>query len=201
MSVNRAHTGGVWHGTAGSDRRVSRPVAAASVFAGRTIRRRRRPTFILARAATYATLFIGLFLIVLPARVISWTGVAWPSVLGPVEVGGIALAVAGAALALWCILTFVLVGKGTPAVFDPPRELVVRGPYHFVRNPMYIAAVMPLGGAAIVYHSLALLGYMLLFGAVTHLFVVWYEEPTLHRLFGADYEAYQTRVHRWLPRV
>lgn len=66
---------------------------------------------------------------------------------------------------------------------------------------MYIGAGLALGGAAIFYRSLALLGYMLLFGAITHVFVVWYEEPTLRRLFGTDYEAYRSRVHRWLPRV
>jgi protein-S-isoprenylcysteine O-methyltransferase Ste14 len=155
--------------------------------------------FILARAATYATLFIGLFLVFLPARVISWTGVARPSALGPVEVGGVAIAVAGGLLALWCIVAFAFVGRGTPAVFDPPRRLVVSGPYRFVRNPMYLGAIMPLFGAAIVYHSLALLGYTIVFGAATHLFVVWYEEPKLRCVFGADYDAYLARVPRWLP--
>lgn len=157
--------------------------------------------FILVRAATYATLFIGLLLVFLPGRVLVWWGVARPAALGPVELAGIVIALGGAAVALWCILTFVFVGQGTPAPFDPPRQLVVQGPYHFVRNPMYIGAGLALGGAAIVYRSLALLGYALLFIGITHVFVVWYEEPTLRRLFGTDYEAYCVRVRRWLPRA
>ncbi len=120
--------------------------------------------FVLARAATYSTLFIGLLLVFLPARVLAWSGVVRPAAFGPIELVGAIVAVGGAAMAVWCILTFVVVGKGTPAPFDPPRKLVVRGPYHFVRNPMYIGAVLALGGAAIVYHSVALLGYVLLFG-------------------------------------
>ena len=104
------------------------------------------------------------------------------------------------ALALWCVLTFALVGRGTPAPFDPPRRLVVRGPYRFVRNPMYIGAAIALAGAALFYRSLPLLGYLALFLLVTHLFVCVYEEPTLRRAFGAEYEAYCRRVRRWWPR-
>ena len=107
---------------------------------------------------------------------------------------------AGGALALWCILAFALVGKGTPAPFDPPRRLVVAGPYRYVRNPMYIGAGLALTGAAMFYGSLRLLGYVGLFLLATHAFVVLYEEPALTRLFGHEYRAYQTRVRRWLPR-
>jgi protein-S-isoprenylcysteine O-methyltransferase Ste14 len=107
----------------------------------------------------------------------------------------------GGSLALWCILTFVLLGKGTPAPFDPPRHLVVAGPYRYVRNPMYLGAGLALAGAALVYRSIALLSYTALFLLATHLFVVFYEEPTLSRLFGADYQAYRAKVRRWLPHL
>ena len=157
-------------------------------------------TFILARAATYATLFIGLLLVFLPGRVLSWSGVVRPATIGLVQIVGVAVGLAGAALALWCILAFAFVGKGTPAPFDPPRQLVVRGPYRYVRNPMYIGAATALGGAAIFYRSIALLCYLALFLVITHAFVVWYEEPTLARLFGSDYQAYRASVRRWLPR-
>lgn len=157
--------------------------------------------FVLARAATYSVLFIGLLLVFLPARVLAWSGIVRPTALGPQDLVGALVAVGGAALAIWCILTFVIAGKGTPAPFDPPRRLVVGGPYHYVRNPMYLGAALALGGAAMIYHSLALLGYVLLFLGSTHMFVVWYEEPTLYRLFGADYEVYRSRVRRWVPRA
>ena len=103
-------------------------------------------------------------------------------------------------LALSCVLTFAFIGKGTPAPFDPPRRLVVQGPYRIVRNPMYMGAGMALGGAALFYRSSALAAYVVLFLLVTHLFVVWYEEPTLRGLFGAEYDAYCRRVRRWGPR-
>jgi protein-S-isoprenylcysteine O-methyltransferase Ste14 len=108
--------------------------------------------------------------------------------------------VVGGALAVWCIVTFAFAGKGTPAPFDPPRKLVVAGPYRFVRNPMYLGAALALGGAAVVYRSPPLLGYVALFLLAAHLFVVGYEEPKLARLFGEQYGAYRARVRRWLPR-
>ena len=156
--------------------------------------------FTLARALTYSALFIGLVLFFLPARVLAWAGVSRPVVFGGVEFSGIIVAITGAVVALWCVFTFVFVGKGTPAPFDPPRKLVASGPYSFVRNPMYLGGALALCGAAIFYHSLALLGYTLGFLVTMHLFVVLYEEPTLRRLFGTDYDAYRARVYRWLPR-
>ena len=136
----------------------------------------------------------------LPRRILQASGIVPPTRVGLWEIAGILVGVAGGALALWCVLTFATVGKGTPAPFDPPRHLVVAGPYQYVRNPMYIGAGLALAGAAIFYGSLPLLGYLGLFLLATHAFVVWYEEPTLTRLFGQQYRAYQTRVRRWLPR-
>jgi len=157
--------------------------------------------FVFARALTYATLFIGLFLVFLPARVLSWSGIVRPETIGAGQVAGMIASAAGAALALSCILTFAFAGKGTPAPWDPPRRLVVRGPYRFVRNPMYVGAGLALAGAALFYRSLPLLAYAGLFFLVTHAFVVLYEEPTLRTSFGEDYEAYCRRVGRWWPRL
>jgi protein-S-isoprenylcysteine O-methyltransferase Ste14 len=156
--------------------------------------------FVLARAATYAALFIGVFLLVLPARIVSSTGIIQPSALGVWQVAGILVGTAGGVLAVTCVLTFAFAGRGTPAPFDPPRRLVVQGPYHLVRNPMYLGAGLALAGAAVFYQSIALLGYAGAFLLITHLFVVWYEEPTLRRTFQRDYEAYCRRVGRWWPR-
>src|SRR5678815_1015794 len=96
--------------------------------------------FILMRTLVYASLFIGLLLIYVPARLLSWSGIVRPAALEVPQVIGMLIGTLGAALAFWCILTFASVGKGTPAPFDPPRRLVTRGPYRFVRNPMYIGA-------------------------------------------------------------
>ena len=154
--------------------------------------------FILVRAVVYARLFIAFLLVFLPARVLAWSGIASPS-LGALQVAGGVVAVAGAAVAVSCVLSFVFIGRGTPAPFDPPRQLVVRGPYRFVRNPMYLGATLALLGAAIYYQSLALGAYALAFVLVMHAFVVLYEEPVLAQHFGAAYSDYRRHVGRWWP--
>jgi len=159
-----------------------------------------RVLFVLARAVTYSVLFIGLFLVFLPGRILSSTGIVQPVALGAWQVAGILVGASGAAIAVMCILTFVFAGRGTPAPFDPPRRLVADGPYRIVRNPMYVGAALALGGAALFYQSTRLLGYAGLFLLVTHLFVVLYEEPTLRLTFEQDYEAYCRRVGRWWPK-
>ena len=164
-----------------------------------TINSQQSLIFVLIRAVTYAALFIGFVLVYLPGRFARWSGIVEPASTGGPQVAGMMLVTIGTLIALWCVLTFVFIGKGTPAPFDPPRKLVVRGPYRFVRNPMYIGAGMTLAGAALFYQSLSMLFYTGLFFLITHLFVVLYEEPTLRRTFGADYQAYCRRVGRWLP--
>lgn len=155
--------------------------------------------FVLARALTYATLFVAFVLVLLPARVIAWASVGRPAHIGGVQIAGLVLTAGGALVAAWCVLAFARLGRGTPAPFDPPRRLVVAGPYRHLRNPMYVGAAIALAGAALFFRSSALLAFDGLFVLITHLFVVLYEEPTLRRLFGAEYDAYCERVRRWLP--
>ncbi len=155
--------------------------------------------FVLVRAISYATLFIGLVLVYVPGLLLG-SASARTALFGVPQIVGMIITAAGAAIALWCVFTFVFIGKGTPAPFDPPRKLVIRGPYRFVRNPMYIGAGMTLAGAALFYESLSIFIYTGLFFLITHLFVVLYEEPTLRRTFGDEYETYFGRVSRWLPK-
>jgi protein-S-isoprenylcysteine O-methyltransferase Ste14 len=106
----------------------------------------------------------------------------------------------GVGLYLWCAEAFTFIGKGTPAPIDAPKVLVVEGPYRWVRNPMYIAVLSVVIGEAILFRSFLLVGYALLVAGVVHLFVVFVEEPSLRRQFGASYETYLRTVSRWLPR-
>jgi protein-S-isoprenylcysteine O-methyltransferase Ste14 len=151
------------------------------------------------RSIVYAALFVSVVLVFIPDQILIATGIARPEQIGPAQAGGLVLLTLGAALAIWCILTFALVGKGTPAPFDPPRKLVVAGPYRWVRNPMYIGAGAALSGAALYYQSAALMAFAAGFLVVAHLFVVFYEEPTLERTFGARYADYRNAVPRWGP--
>ena len=121
--------------------------------------------FVLIRAIVYATCFIAFLLIFVPTRLLDRSGIARPPGMGVPELLGATAATVGALLALWCIFTFVFVGRGTPAPFDPPRRLVVRGPYRFVRDPMYFGAGFVLAGAAVIYRSLMLFGYLALAAA------------------------------------
>jgi protein-S-isoprenylcysteine O-methyltransferase Ste14 len=157
--------------------------------------------FVTFRAITYSTLFVGFLLIYLPTRALTWSGIVRPAALGLPQGAGMIVAGAGMLIALSCISTFVFIGRGTPAPFDPPRRLVIRRPYRFVRNPMYIGAGLALAGAALFYQAVSLLIYAGVFLLVAHLFVVLHEEPTLAANFGPDYEAYCHRVRRWLPGV
>lgn len=115
-------------------------------------------------------------------------------------VAGIVLLVVGGAVVLACVTGFVWWGAGTPAPFDPPRRFVARGPYRFVRNPMYIGGFVALLGYGLLLRSPAIMGLVLVAIGCLHLFVVLYEEPTLTRRFGEDYRHYRATVPRWLPR-
>ena len=152
------------------------------------------------RAIVYAALFISVVLVFIPEQILAATGITRPEEIGALESVGLMLVVLGGAVAIWCILTFAVVGKGTPAPFDPPRKLVAAGPYRVIRNPMYVGAGTALAGAALFYQSAALVAFAAGFLVATHLFVVFYEEPTLERTFGARYADYRNAVPRWVPK-
>jgi len=109
--------------------------------------------------------------------------------------------VVGALIILTCAWDFAVLGQGTPAIVDPPKSLVVSGPYRFVRNAMYVGVDLVLLSEAWLFSSIGLLLYALLFVIGFHLFVVFYEEPTLRKKFGASYQEYCRAVPRWIPRL
>ena len=112
-------------------------------------------------------------------------------------------AVLGFAVALRCIWDFGATGHGTPAPVLPPSKLVVVGMYRFVRNPMYVGFITGWAGLWIIFGhaNSALIIAALLAVAGIHLFVVFYEEPTLRNKFGEDYSSYCKNVNRWVPRL
>jgi len=96
---------------------------------------------------------------------------------------------------------FALQGVGTPAPVFPTRHLVVKGFYRYVRNPMYLAVVSIIFGQAMILGSVSLLAYGVLVWLTFHLFVLAYEEPTLRKTFGTEYDAFCANVPRWVPRL
>jgi protein-S-isoprenylcysteine O-methyltransferase Ste14 len=157
--------------------------------------------FLLIRALTYSALFIGFLLVFLPRQILTDAGIARPPAVGVRQVVGLIATVSGGLLAASCILAFLVLGRGTPAPFDAPRKLVVRGPYRFVRNPMYLGSFIALVGAASYFESWQLAAYALLYLAALQAFVIGYEEPTLRRIFGTEYDAYSRHVGRWWPAL
>jgi len=117
----------------------------------------------------------------------------------PVAWEAVPVIAAGAALYLWCAYNFAAVGRGTPGPWDAPRRVVARGPYRWVRNPIYLAALLVVLGEAGLFGSPRLLAYAGVLAACFHLFVIGYEEPALRRRFGPAYLAYRRAVPRWIP--
>ena len=114
---------------------------------------------------------------------------------------GLVAIVAGAVLLAICIVEFARSGRGTLSPVDPPRHLVVRGLYRYVRNPMYLCVTLIVFGEALLIRSRELLAYWAIWFLVANLFVMGYEEPTLRRRFGASYDDYTRRVRRWIPTL
>ena len=119
----------------------------------------------------------------------------------PMRVLGGLLIVAGLIVLVQAFVRFVVEGFGTPAPVAAPERLVVGGAYRFVRNPMYVAVLAAIVGQALLLGQLGLLLYAAVAWLVVAVFVRFYEEPTLTRRFGADYEAYQRAVPAWWPRL
>lgn len=117
----------------------------------------------------------------------------------PVAWEAVPLIVAGSVLYAWCVWNFAAVGRGTPGPWDAPRRVVAAGPYRWVRNPIYIAALAIVGGEAWLFMSLRLLIYVAAMAVCFHLLVVGYEERTLRRRFDGAYEEYRRDVPRWIP--
>ena len=153
--------------------------------------------FVLIRAIVYATCFIAFLLIFVPTRLLDRSGIARPPGMGVPELLGATAATVGALLALWCIFTFVFVGRGIPAPFDPPRRLVVRGPYRFVRNPMYLGHIIFLIGLTLILRSVFAAILTVAVATWFHIRVCRDEKRLLLRL-GEPYERYLRSVERWL---
>jgi protein-S-isoprenylcysteine O-methyltransferase Ste14 len=119
----------------------------------------------------------------------------------PLHLLGLVLVAGGVILLIVCVWEFAHQGRGTLSPADPPRELVVRGLYRYVRNPMYLCVTAIVVGEILLTGSRGLLLYWAIWFAVVNLFVIGYEEPNLRARFGASYERYVATVGRWLPRI
>ena len=155
-----------------------------------------RTLSLIARNVVFTIVVPGLGGVWVPWRILTRDGhaatpVAW-------EAAGVIAA--GAALYVWCVWNFATVGDGTPGLWDAPSRVVAAGPYRWVRNPIYLAALLIVGGEAWLFMSLPLLAYAGAMAVFFHLFVTGYEERRLSRRFGDSYLEYRHEVPRWIPR-
>ncbi len=150
------------------------------------------------KSLLYLIFEVGVFALYIPLALLR-TG---PRIeTGVLSLLAIPLWVLGSLIVLWCFWDFTFRGRGTPNPTDPPKELVVTGPYRYVRNPIYVGVALIFMGHFLWFGYWALLMYTALALIGAHIFVVLYEEPTLKRRFGASYENYLRSVPRWIPKL
>jgi protein-S-isoprenylcysteine O-methyltransferase Ste14 len=146
------------------------------------------------------TIFVpGTVAVLVPYYLLSTRTDARPPNLGDWGYFGLLLLIVGALVYLRCAWDFAIGGRGTPAPVDPPKELVVRGLYRYVRNPMYIGVALVVLGEAFFFGGRILFEYVGIMLLFFHAFVLLYEEPTLKRKFGESYDRYCRSVPRWIP--
>lgn len=143
--------------------------------------------------------------VIIPALLGRYYGIAAPELGGVIGalrlVLGGALLLVGLALFVSSLYQIVMRGEGTLAPWDPPRRLVVKGPYRHVRNPMISGVLFVLFGEAVLWQSLVLALYALLFLGINLLYIPLLEEPQIEARFGDEYRRYRRHVSRFLPRV
>ena len=106
----------------------------------------------------------------------------------------------GIALSAWSVALFMKSGEGTPAPWEPPKKLVIRGPYRYVRNPMITGALLMLSAEAMLFHSWPIAIWMMIFFVGNSVYFPLSEEKGLEKRFGDDYRVYKAHVPRWIPR-
>ena len=106
----------------------------------------------------------------------------------------------GTFMVVWVAYAFVTHGRGTPIPIDPPRNFVRAGLFRFVRNPMYLGALLVLIGETILFQRLWVGAYALGVWLLLHTFLIVFEEPQLRRRFGQAYLDYCAVTPRWIPR-
>jgi len=151
------------------------------------------------RSLLWTILLPGVFAGYVPWR---WFGLGRTQfdLTSPTQLLGLSCIGFGGVLLAACIFEFARSGRGTLSPVDPPRHLVVRGLYRYVRNPMYVSVTAIILGEALLTRSVALALYWAVWFVGANLFVIGFEEPSLLRRFGSSYDEYARQVGRWIPK-
>jgi len=152
-------------------------------------------------SATFLVIAPGIVAGYVPWRICRWHLGAPLLGTSAFRVVGVLLIVAGLPILLDSFARFALQGLGTPAPIFPTRHLVVSGLFRYVRNPMYVAVVSLVLGQGLFFGSVRVLEYGITVWATFYVFVLIYEEPTLRKTYGPEYEQFCANVPRWIPRL
>ena len=140
-------------------------------------------------------------IVVIPAVILYFTGYHFISPAPLQVVIWAVLFLGGLALALWTMFLFAFVGDGTAAPWNPPKKLVIEGPYRYVRNPMITSVLTIILANSIFLSSWAMFLILILFLTGNMIYFPFFEEKDLIKRFGQDYILYKNNVPRWLPRL
>jgi len=119
-------------------------------------------------------------------------------IFGMFRLIGIIFVILGIIIALIASLTFMKFGKGTPAIIDPPKKLVIKGLYKRTRNPIYVAHLLIFLGLFIFWGHVMLFALFVIGFIGFHLYILKTEEPVLEKRYREDYLKYMKVVPRWL---
>ena len=117
------------------------------------------------------------------------------------QIAGLGLVLVGLSLFVSSLRRFAGDGKGTLAPWDPPRHLVIRGPYRYVRNPMISGVVFVLFAEALILLSGPHFQWALIFLLIHSFYIPLFEEKQLKERFGESYIEYCRHVPRLVPRL
>jgi protein-S-isoprenylcysteine O-methyltransferase Ste14 len=157
---------------------------------------------VLALKSAVATIVVpGIACVLIPFYIINRAQISLTPPPGILQVLAILIASFGTCMIVWVSTAFVRQGKGTPIPIDPPTRFIITGLYRYVRNPMYVGAVLIVLAEAVYFQYAWLVLYAIGLWAVLHIALVIFEEPQLKKRFGADYEQYLKSVPRWIPKL
>jgi len=146
-----------------------------------------------------------IFSFILPVTVLViiplWVEKEWTFQLSFHLLAGFLLMLSGLTLMFITISSFIKIGKGTLAPWSPPKKLVIKGPYRYVRNPMIIGVLTVLLGEALAFLSKSILIWAGEFFVINIIYFIIYEEPNLENRFGEQYRQYKKNVNTWVPRI
>jgi protein-S-isoprenylcysteine O-methyltransferase Ste14 len=116
------------------------------------------------------------------------------------QIAGVAALAIGMLLFGASLWRFAVQGRGTLAPWDPPKALVVNGPYRWVRNPMISGVIFIVFGEALILLSWPHARWALFFLFLNAVYIPVFEEPLLEQRFGEAYRRYRRHVPRFIPR-